>query len=374
MKKSAIFLYLLVLIISLCVAYYTWTGEKEQKTDKRVTIVDCAGRDLTSLVIQAKNRTVEYTQRKSQVSANPYWWVNTTSTIPPPVVKPQKKDVPDTKGPAKPEGQEPRQPAEEKPAVEAASGQEVKTRLEVFKGNKGLGEQIEKLCPFEALRAFGAISEEKLKEFGIIGSEERLILDFRGQPREFVFGTTSYGQKDRYLQDSTTKEVYLVSGQLIKDLNYPKSRFMERSLHQFEKDKVVRLQISTGEAQKELLHRKEEDQKKDFWVDSKSPDKENELYSNWVNKLWQLSPIDYLAIPEAETKACAFPQDAVYVSSFLFFSQDRELGFMKIFKGKDEKGNPDYYACSENTEAVVKLSRSQIESLLKDLEDVMGKS
>jgi hypothetical protein len=192
--------------------------------------------------------------------------------------------------------------------------------------------------------------------------------------REFVFGTTIYGHRDRYLQDVKTKEVYLVAGQLIQDLSYPKSRFMERALHQFEKDTLVRLQVSTGEAQKELLHRKQADQKKEFWTDSKAPDKENELYGNWVNKLWHLSPIDYLPLPETEIKGSPFPQEAVYVCSLLFFSEAKELGFMKIYKGKDDRGEPEYYACTEDTEAVVKLSRSQTENLLKDLEDVMGKS
>jgi len=373
MRKSGVLFYVAVLVISLGSAYYTWTGGKvEKKPGNKVTVLDCAARELTSLIIQTKNRTVAYTPKKDLVSGDSYWWVNITSKLPASGARPEK-DAAKEKTPEEPAAKEGSQGEQGDSTSKDPSTKEEKTRVEVFKGNKGLAEQMEKLCPLEALRSFGALDEGKLKEFGIAGSEERVVIGLKDGPREFAFGTTTYGHRDKYLQDVKTKEVYLVAGQLIQDLTYPKSRFMERALHQFEKDAIVRLQLSTGEAHKELLHRKQEDQKKDLWTDSKAPDKENELYANWVNKLWHLSPIDFLPVPETEAKGCPFPPEAVYVCSLLFFSEAKEIGFMKIYKGKDEKGEPEYYACTENTGAVVKLSKSQAENFIKDLEDVMGK-
>jgi len=417
MKRSTILAYTAVLLVSLVVAYSTWTSEKKEKPGGKketATILECQPRDLTSVKLAAKNRAVEFTKNKSAVSGEPYWWVRiTTSTVVPQAAKPKADgatpEAQEQEGAKKPpEAAQPAgEKAQKKQAGESGSadsqregqdkgkekeggkgkemGKEMEKddkglakesppRIEEFKANKTLAEEMEKLCPFRALRTLGAVGEEKLKEFGLADSEERLALGFEGRTKEFVFGTTSYGHRDRYVLDAATRQVYLVSGQLIQDLTYPKSRFMERALHQFEKDAVRRLQISTPEAQKDLVHVVQQgDQKKEFWASAKSPDTANEQYSNWVSKLWQLSPIDYLPVADAADKACQFPEGSAYVGSMLFFSETKQLGFLKLSKGKDEKGEPEYYGCTETTEAVVKLSKSQVENVLKDLDDIFSK-
>ena len=47
-----------------------------------------------------------------------------------------------------------------------------------------------------------------------------------------------------------------------------------------------------------------------------------------------------------------------------------------MYKGEEagEKGDAAYYACSEHTEIVVKVPKTQAETLLKDLEDVLSDS
>jgi len=43
-----------------------------------------------------------------------------------------------------------------------------------------------------------------------------------------------------------------------------------------------------------------------------------------------------------------------------------------MYKGTDEKGGVTYYACSEHSEIVVKVPKTQAETLLTDLEDVLS--
>ncbi len=398
MKRSTIIVYAGVLCASLLGGYLTWTAEKKERPGKKetATIIECGTRDITSITLMAKNRTVEFTKNKSAVSGEPYWWVRIATTLVSPVAQPKTEatsgqETQDLKK-SQQAGSEPAKKGDERAdkkdtSSTQASGKETESttakdtekvrppRIEEFKANKTFGEQLEKLCPFMALRAFGTLGEEKLKEFGIIDSEEKLILGFKDSSKEFIFGTTSYGHRDRYVQEVGTNRVYLVAGQLIQDLTYPKSRFMERSLHQFDKDEVRRLQISTPEAQKDLLHIVQEEgaEKKDVWASSQAPDKAQEQYANWVGKLWQLSPIDYLPKTDVAAQPCQFPEGSAYVGSILFFSGTKELGFLKLYKGKDEKGEPEYYGCTEHTEAVVKLSKSQVDTVLKDLGDILEK-
>jgi len=43
-----------------------------------------------------------------------------------------------------------------------------------------------------------------------------------------------------------------------------------------------------------------------------------------------------------------------------------------LYRGVDEKGDATYFACSEHSEIVVKVPKTQVETLLADLEDVLS--
>ena len=96
-----------------------------------------------------------------------------------------------------------------------------------------------------------------------------------------------------------------------------------------------------------------------------------------MNLVFNLRPIDYVTPAEGDVTAssgCAVPAGAETVASLTFYSDKTEIGFLTLYKKTDDKGNADFYACTENTTTLVKISKTQTEGVLKDMEDVLSES
>ncbi len=369
MKRIVPILYLCALLLSLVLAYFTWTDEPE-KSSGEVTILECGKEAIKKLVIKEENRTVSFTQKKSAWSGESYWWVESTRVPFLPVKKEDEKEEADSAAAAEGKGED--------KGEEVAEDRE-QIVIEEFKGSEKLKDTLEKLCPWTGLRALGKVGDAKRKEFGLEDGEDSLDLDLPTGTRRFLLGGATFGPKDRYVEDAKSGRVFLVKGQSIKDLLYPKTRFMERSMRSFKRDEVLRLKLRAGEAKKELIHLLTEEGKDEGWADSAKPKDPQELYKNWVRKMFNLRPIDYV-IPgkeEAVTTGpfgCPIPQGCEIVASLTFYGEREEIGFMTLYKKEDEEGKPEFFACTENTETLVKISKTQTENLIKDMEDVLGAS
>lgn len=332
MKRVSLVLYLGILLASLALAYLTWV-EKPKAPGERVTILPCKKGGILQLTYKAKDETVTFSKKKSRYSGESSWWVEI-----------------------------------------ARAASEASPAIEVFKANDRLQAGIDKFCPWTALRSLGKLEAGKQEEFGLTESVESLTLEQATGPRTFRLGAATFGPKDRYVADDETGEAFLVAGQGLKDLLHPKSRFMERSLNAFKTKEIARVRLRSGRKEKELVQRVSEEGKELGWADSRSPEEAKDLYRNWMRKLSTLRPTDYVAMPADEGGGgCAAPADSTQELSLTFFSPSKEIGFLTLYKGEgtDEKGGATYFACSENSEVVVKVPKTQAEALLKDLEDVL---
>jgi hypothetical protein len=148
---------------------------------------------------------------------------------------------------------------------------------------------------------------------------------------------------------------------------------MERSLHTFQAKEVARVKLRAGLREKELVRPPSEEGKQQGWADSRSPEETKDLYRNWIRKLFTLRPTAYVRPPGGEEDGrCVAPQDSEQALRLTFHSRKKEIGFLTVFKGTDEKGDAAYYACSEHSEILTKVPKTQAETLLTDLEDVLA--
>jgi len=379
MKRIPPIVYLAVLLISLVLAYLTWT-EGPPKPGGKTPVLECDKGDLQRLTLREKERKVIYEQRKNAWSGDTVWWVEAYRL---PFKAPEKPEP----EPAAEEAAElnvdvasvgpAEAPAPSAPPGETggAAGEDAWTLSESFPGNEKLAETLEGFCPWMGLRDLGTPGEEKRAEFGLAETTDSLVLELRGKPRTFLIGKTSFGPGDRYVQDEKTGEVFLVAGQSVKDLLYPKSRFMERSLHAFEEKDVVRLGLDAGGRKGELVHRFSGEGADEGWAES-GPDAEPKaLYANWVRKVFSLRPVDYLAgdlaLAEPDAYGCGAPPGAETAASVSFQGERKQVGFLTVYRKTDDKGKTDYFACTEMTNAVALVSKTQAEGLLKDLDDLL---
>lgn len=348
MKRVSLVLYLGVLLASLALAYLTWV-EKPKTPGETVTVLPCKKGEVLELTYEAKDQTVTFSKQKSRHSGESSWWVE--------IARSPEASVAEASGPDEPDSQEGATPV-----------------IEVFKANDRLQAEIDKFCPWKALRSLGKLEAGKQEEFGLTESVESLIIERATGPRAFRLGATTFGPKDRYVVDDETSEAFLVAGQGLGDLVRPKSRFMERSLHAFKTEEIARVRLRAGQREKELVQQISEEAKEQGWADSRSPEEPKVLFRNWIRRLSALRPTDYVGAPaDVEGAGCVAPAGSSQELSLTFFSPSKEIGFLTLYKGEgtDEKGDATYYACSEHSEIVVIVPKTQAEALLKDLEDVL---
>lgn len=354
MKRISLILYLGVLLVSLALAYLTWTREPATP-EKMVAILRCKGADLKGLVLETEKRTISVSSRVNRHSGEPHWWVEVSR-------------LPFSAAPKEQEAE-----TGEEPQTTEADREPI---IEVFKGNDRLTEELEGFCPWNALRRLGTLDKAKLEELGLAGTDEYLRLELASGSRVFLLGDTTFGPRNRYVQDEKTGEVFVVSGQDIQDLVYPKSRFMDRSLHAFKAADVARIRMETDTAVKELVRRTSEGgREEEGWADAAAPGDARELYKNWIRKLFSLRPTDFVTPPPGrEPGGCETSDQAVQRVHLTFYDHKQEIGFLTIREATDPEGKSTFYACTESTEIPVTVAKTQVENLLKDMEDVLSEA
>lgn len=374
MKRTSLALYLGLLLVSLALAYLTWVREPK-KPGGTVSVLGCKKGEIRELTYVAKDRTVRFVTQKNRYSGESSWWVETLRVPETPAVGPAgavEESGPD-EGPADSSAESQGVTPPEEADLKEQTAREIAPVREVFKANDRLQVELDKFCSWQALRSLGRPAEQKQEEFGLTRPAESLKVELASGVRTFRLGDATFGPKDRYVADEETGEVFLVSGQTIRDLLNPKSRFMERSLHTFSDKEIARVKLRSAQREKELVQSPSEEGKEQGWADSRSPQETKDLYRNWIRRLFTLRPTDYIPPPDGEEAAgCMAPPDTSQALALTFYSPDKEIGFLTLYKGADDKGGETYYACSEQSEIPVKVPKTQAESLLKDADDVLA--
>jgi len=393
MKRIPLLGYCVVLLVSLALAYVTWTKGPE-KTEGDVTLLACGKGEVRKITLREKERKVVFDRKKSAWSGQDVWWVEALHVPFKPAERTGGDPSPDTDLEQLDVDAASLGPAEEAPGEAAAvaaggpagsapaggTGPEVEewTVSESFLGNEKLREALEGFCPWKALRSLGKPGDAKREEFGLKDTQDALVMDLRGKPRTFRIGKSTFGPGDRYVEDAETGEIFLVKGQSIKDLLYPKSRYMERSLHAFEEEGVARMRLREGNREMELVHRVSPEGADQGWAEAGESKEPKELYKNWIRKVFTLRPMDYVVpepgAPEAGPYGCVTLPGAETAASITFFGDKKEIGFLTVYKKTGEQDKVEYFACTENTNALVMVSKIQAENLLKDMADILPES
>jgi hypothetical protein len=372
MKRIPLLVYLVVLLVSLVLAYVTWT-EGPKKPEGDATLLACGKGEIRKITLREKERKVVFDRRKSAWTGETVWWVEALRLPFKPAEKPDEEAAEEmdvdvaSMGPVEDEA--------DGGSSEVDTAKEEWTASESFLGNEKLREALEGFCPWKGLRSLGKLGEDKREEFGLKDTRDSLVLDLRGKARTFRIGKKSFGPGDRYVEDEKTGEIFLVKGQSIKDLLYPKSRYMERSLHSFKEKEVARIRVREGSRAMELIHRFSPEGGDEGWAEAGKKEDPKELFKNWVHKVFTLRPVDYVVPEEGASETghygCQSPSGAVVAAAISFLSDTKEIGFLTVYKKAGEQDKVEYYACTENTNAVVKVSKIQAENLLKDMADLL---
>jgi len=225
----------------------------------------------------------------------------------------------------------------------------------------GTGEKFfRNLAPLKALRDAGQVPSERLAELGLETPEATLKLKLASGERTFDIGGATPGGTDRYLRDSSSSRVYVVAGEIVRDLEWAESRLLERELHAWKESEIQKAKLVASGKTREVLRRTKEG--KTFWADAASPDTTDETIGNFMQRLDRLRPSEYQeSLPESRETLVRVELDG----------KSGPLGWVELTKVPREGDKADYFIRSELTRLYGKVVASLAQQVEQDIASVV---
>ena len=338
MKRSAT-IYGLLLLVVLGAAWRQWTAEPPVDLKGQVVLFQGKAEDIT--IVRWIGKTSEATINRKKDDRGHYYWVEYTRWT--------EKVIPATAG----EGDTGEAP---EPEIERIA------KHSVFKAADKVDDVLKSLSPLPALRKLEIASDEKLEQMGLVEASASLEIHRDGRVQKLEVGGEAYGTRDRYVRHVATGEIYLVSKDLLKPLEYARTRLPDRTLIGLDIADIAGVEISLEDQTLALRHLNRDDASKAQWVTEEEPDVPAEQATTWLKKALALKGTRYADPGDPPTGIeKRFSLTVIDVDG-----QRTELEVLQV--GTDG----DWYARSAHTRGLLKLVRSAARSLADDVSGVLG--
>lgn len=378
----------LLAVVGLGLAYQTWTREDEveERPPGEVEVLACTPDQLTKLEIDTP--TSQVTVEPVQDGADRVYWITSQRKDP-------KKDAAKDAGVAS-EAQEASAPATEPGAGEAAGdapaapqapdagapaeeekkpAHRVRDPLAPIRllASSKFDEYLKLVTPLRAIRGLGVIGEDRFEEFGFDDVGTYWRMECGGQKVAFDVGGRTFGAGNRYLRVPETGQVYLFEGKVVSDLQSAQYKFMQNELHNFELADADEARIAAQGAERHLLHRNRRVKGQARWVDAAEPDRRNELFGNWFQRVERLKVRTYLGPDEKpgsdlEGGEVSEPEHVMTIS---YAAEGKPLGEVEIDRVRSLDAE-FFYAKSEATRGWVSLYDTAAKGVAIDIAIVAG--
>ncbi len=377
-------------LLGLLVAYRTWTHEEkdEPAAPGQVTISECAEPQLSQIEIESPTHTIVYKAKKGKQGTE-YWITSQRKLIEPKKPESAKADADKDKDKDKDKNKETVQPASKNAKTEnaeqAKAGEAAKPPEKpkvarpydpnapvTFLANKKFDDTLKSLAPLRAMRGIGEVPKKKLPDFGFDKVGTYLRVTCGGKKLALDVGGRTYGLADAYVRDPHTKQVYLLNGQLLIDLQSAQFKFMQTDLHNFPLTEIDEVVVKADGKERRLLHRNRLNPEDARWVDAAAPDKRNELFGNWFQRLERLRVRTFLdegKEPGSDLKIDATA--AVPVMTLEYKLEGKKKGSLELVRVDTGQGG-FYYARTEATHRWVTMYDSLAKQIDEDLAMVVG--
>jgi hypothetical protein len=374
---KSVVLHALLAALGLGFAYQTWTRPAvlEEKPREDVTLLACKPEQLTEIELIMPTHRVKVWPEQGK-NGREYW----LTTTPTPVVKPAASEG--EPAPADPNSADaavasssatdagaPGAPnAAAKPSAtkkESARNYDPKEPV-TFVANAAFDMYLANNFPVRALRGLGVIDKKEHAEFGLDKVGTFLRVRCGAQTLALDIAGRTHGTNDHYVRDPKTDQSYLLAGRLVRDLQSAQFNFTQSELHAFKLADVDETVLTAMGSSKRLLQRDRMNPAQAQWVDADHPDRKNELFGNWLDRLAKLRVRLYLKRnegPGADLKDAAAPVEALTVEHHLGGKPKGKLEIVRV----DAGGIAYYYARSEATRVWVSLYEAVVKDLMHDL-------
>lgn len=391
-------------LAGLAFAYQTYTREPDKAdVPGQVTLLECDPKDVTALELETATQLMSVQPKKGADGIE--YWLTTTRRKKPDEKKPEEKK-PDATAEAKPaDGKPPeggsKAPSDAKDAKDAKNAKDAlaakpgdkpeakpaeaaKPELDKparandpdapvnFLGNQKFADALKQLAPMQAMRSLGEIPKDKFEQFGFDKIDTHLKIECGGRKLALDVGGRTYGAGDRYSRDPKSGQSYLLSGQLITDLESARFKFMQNDLNTFELKDVDQATVKALGKERKLAQRNRGSAQEARWVDAAAPDKRNELFNTWFQRVARLKVKSYLpegAEPGSDLQVEASGTTPVVAIEYTL--EGKPKGKLEIVR-VDAKKESLFYARSETTKRWVAVYDSLATQVEEDTALVVG--
>ncbi len=343
-------------VTALGAAYLTWQRPKETKTDNTVKVLEASKTSLTRIRYEDGTRFTEVTRVVGD--SEPVVWL--------------RQGFIEGKAPVFDAGTPGAADAGAlsdggvAPAVVQAPPPVVPPTREL-RGNERSEKTWEKFTPFEAVRALGQLSDAKLKELSLDQSPKLLTLTVAGTEHQFRVSNPSAGFVGQYVLDLKTKEVYLLSGGALSEIEPSSTTLVDRRLHAFKQPDFDAFTVALPDGQKREFVQTDANIPQTAKVAPKaSPDKPDEFAKNWHDKIWNRMIVTEV-LGKGEVPPRGEPQLLLKVE---YFQKGRPKGWVEIGRAPQEATL--MFARSENTAGWVALHTGVEEMTIEAKKVVTG--
>jgi hypothetical protein len=362
-----------LLTVSMVGSYLTWTAVDGPGDVGDVTIYSATPEDLQKISWSSESLDV-VVERRNDPNGD-YHWVTATERKKVPVAPdpdgaeqaPQDEQAPEDE--ETPEGEAPdegdaapgevdEEPVEEEP-------EEVPTVLETtiteFLGGKAAEDLWGQFAPLTAMRELTLSPDFDRSTLGFEESTTSIEVVRRSGPLQLTVGGETWGSKDRYVRRG--QATYLVDDQTLRNLEYGKTRLMERRLYPLKEEDAERLAVRAGGQHGTFVQQNRDDRAKAFWAPESTPDEADENAELWLRKLFALRLTAY-----EDEAALSSPLETVLSATIQGDGKSWEITILRSVDAEEEQ----FYARSTFNRSLVKLTKSQTADAVADLDAIFS--
>lgn len=342
MNRSLI-VYAVLLLGSMGWAYQTWTHEDELALSDKVVILPGKAEQLTEVVY--RDADVELTLELREDEHGRYAWGSTV----------------------------PQEPAEPPPPPEDGSEPPPSPQPEQFKVGKAGDDLLEGLAPLVAKRRLEGVAEADLEALGLAPEPAATLRITREgkEPKRFELGGNVFGGANVYVRDPDDGAIYLVDAKLIRPLQAGARTLPDRNLTGFDERKVERVTLRWGDREATFEQHNPDDVEAKYWSVAGGDDNSPEA-SAWVDKALRLRSSRYVPADQA-------PADLTLAFAFRVEGEGGEPVTVEVLRSltpddgaaDGDAGQEQFFARSEHTRGLVRLSRAAAAEASADLESAL---
>jgi hypothetical protein len=254
------------------------------------------GQDRGRAGIELKSDKKDCTITRKGAGADAYWWGSDTTITRTPKPKAPTAGSGSDAGSGSGSGSAVADAGSGSGSGSAAVEMDETRKTHEFPAGDPVDKLITALTAARAMRDLGAPSDDQKKEFKLVDAKTTLIVTFKDGAHTFLVGGSPFGGGDRYVLDQATGKAYVVSKDMIANLETG-----ENSLHivdprGFDATKIDQVTIEAGGKTNAVarIQTGVEGQQVKTWGDAETK-KADQTIANFIDNANNLRPTEYQA-------------------------------------------------------------------------------